>query len=48
MPAPRPTYYTLIASVCLSIPPTHTHPLLFLSFRGSARSLAHMRANEID
>lgn len=35
-------------SVCLSILPTHTHLLLFLSFRGLARSLAHMRANEID
>lgn len=40
--------HPLIASVCLSILPTHppTHLLLFLSFQ--ARSLAHMRANEID
>lgn len=40
--------------LCLSFYPTyihihiHTHLLLFLSFRGSAHSLAHMRANEID
>lgn len=40
--------HPLIASVCLSILPTHppTHLSLFLSFQ--ARSLAHMRANEID